>query len=122
MAHELAEARARLLETEVSTVLTNHALGIYELAAIHLTADQPNLVEAQLAIDAWRPWSRVWKAASGKANRRFGMHSTRPGWPSSSGPRKPLPTPNRPADHRIAGAGAGRALSVGLGTTTGDGR
>jgi hypothetical protein len=51
MAHELAEARARLLETEVSTVITNHALGIYELAAIHLTADEPNLNEAQLAID-----------------------------------------------------------------------
>ncbi len=51
MAHELAEARARLLETDVSTVLTNHALGIYELAAIHLTADEPNLTEAQLAID-----------------------------------------------------------------------
>jgi GAF domain-containing protein len=52
MAHELAEARARLLETEVATVLTNHALGIYELAAIHLTADDPNLEEAKLAIDA----------------------------------------------------------------------
>lgn len=51
MAHELAEARSRLLETEVSTVLTNHALGIYELAAIHLTAEEPNLTEAQLAID-----------------------------------------------------------------------
>ena len=51
MAHELAEARARLLETEVSTVLTNHALGVYELAAIHLTADSPDFTEAQLAID-----------------------------------------------------------------------
>lgn len=52
MAHELAEARARLLETEVATVVANHALGIYELAAIHLTAEEPDLVEAQLAIDA----------------------------------------------------------------------
>ncbi|MCP3990615.1 MAG: hypothetical protein GY724_16170 [Actinomycetia bacterium] len=52
MAHELSEARARLLETEVATVLTNHALGIYELAAIHLTTDDPNLEEAKLAIDA----------------------------------------------------------------------
>lgn len=52
VAKELAEARARLLETEVATVITNHALGIYELAAIHLTADQPKLSEAKLAIDA----------------------------------------------------------------------
>ncbi len=52
MAHELAEARSRLLEAPASTVVVNHALGIYELAAIHLTADQPQLTEAQLAIDA----------------------------------------------------------------------
>jgi hypothetical protein len=52
MAQELAEARARLLETDVSTVVANHALGIYELAAIHLTADKPKLDEARLAIDA----------------------------------------------------------------------
>ncbi len=52
MAQELAEARARLLETDVSTVLANHALGIYELAAIHLTAEQPDFDEARLAIDA----------------------------------------------------------------------
>ena len=52
MAQELAEARARLLETEVATVLANHALGIYELAAIHLTAESPDFEEAKLAIDA----------------------------------------------------------------------
>ncbi len=51
MAKELAEARARLLDTEVATVLANHALGIYELAAIHLTADAPKLEEARLAVD-----------------------------------------------------------------------
>lgn len=52
LVHELAEARQRLLEAPVSTVVVNHALGIYELAALHLTADEPKLEEAQLAIDA----------------------------------------------------------------------
>ncbi len=52
MAKELAEARARILATEASTVVANHAFGIYELAAIHLTADEPKLHEAQVAIDA----------------------------------------------------------------------
>jgi hypothetical protein len=52
VAQELAEARARLLETEVAAVLANHAFGIYELAAIHLTAERPKLQEASLAIDA----------------------------------------------------------------------
>lgn len=63
MAHELAEARARLMETEVSTVLANHALGIYELGAIHLTADEPNFPEAKLAIDAM---SGLVEAAEGR--------------------------------------------------------
>jgi hypothetical protein len=52
MARELAEARARILATEASTVVANHAFGIYELAAIHLTADEPKLSEARVAIDA----------------------------------------------------------------------
>lgn len=52
MAKELAETRVRLMETEVSAVLANHAMGIYELAAIHLTADQPKIGEAKLAVDA----------------------------------------------------------------------
>jgi len=52
MAHELAEARAKLLEADVSAVIANHAIGIYELAAIHVTADNPKLDQAKLAIDA----------------------------------------------------------------------
>ncbi|MEM8923666.1 MAG: DUF1844 domain-containing protein [Actinomycetota bacterium] len=52
LAQELAEARVRLLETEVSTVLANHAAGIYELAAIHLAVEKPKLDEARLAVDA----------------------------------------------------------------------
>jgi hypothetical protein len=67
MAHELAEARARLLETDVSTVLANHAFGIYELAAIHLTADEPKLDEASLAIDALN-------ALLERLNGRLGEH------------------------------------------------
>ena len=52
MTKEMADARAQLLEAEVATVITNHALGIYELAAIHITADNPDMVEARLAVDA----------------------------------------------------------------------
>lgn len=52
MAKEMAEARAQLLEAEVATVITNHALGIYELAALHITAEKPDMVEARLAVDA----------------------------------------------------------------------
>ncbi len=52
MARQMSEARTQLLETEVSTVIANHALGLYELAAIHITAEDPDLVEARLAVDA----------------------------------------------------------------------
>ena len=52
MAHEMAEARQQLLEAEVATIIANHALGIYELAALHITAENPDLVEARLAVDA----------------------------------------------------------------------
>ena len=32
--------------------MVNHAFGLYELAALHLTADTPDLRSAALAIDA----------------------------------------------------------------------
>lgn len=52
MAGELAEARARLAETPSSIVVANHAMGLYELAAIHLSNAPANLSEAKVAIDA----------------------------------------------------------------------
>ncbi len=52
MARDMTEARSRLLETEASTIISNHALGIYELAAIHITANDPDMKEGRLAIDS----------------------------------------------------------------------
>lgn len=49
---QMAEVREQLLAAPASVVIANHAMGIYELAAIHLTADAPKLTEAVLAIDA----------------------------------------------------------------------
>jgi len=49
---ELAEARQRLLEAQPYTVVVNHAIGLYELGALHLTSAPPDLVSAALAIDA----------------------------------------------------------------------
>ena len=46
------DVRARLAEVPAETVVVNHVMGLYELAAIHLSADQPNLPAAALAIDA----------------------------------------------------------------------
>lgn len=52
MAAELADARERLLGVPADMVVGNHAMGLYELGAIHLSNDPPNLTEAKLAIDA----------------------------------------------------------------------
>ena len=52
MAAELAAARQSLSQTPAAEVIANHVLGIYELAAIHLSDENPKLNEAQIAIDA----------------------------------------------------------------------
>lgn len=48
----LREARARVAEVPAETVVVNHVMGLYELAAIHLSASPPRLADAALAIDA----------------------------------------------------------------------
>ena len=48
----MAEARARLAEVPVEVVVVNHVMGLYELGAIHLSADEPDLSAASLAIDS----------------------------------------------------------------------
>lgn len=48
----VAEARRRLEDVPASVVVTNHAMGLFELAAIHLSSEPPRLDDAQLAIDA----------------------------------------------------------------------
>ena len=52
MAQEMADVRQQLLQVPATTVVANHAMGLYELAAIHLSAQPPNLEEARVAIDA----------------------------------------------------------------------
>lgn len=48
----MAEARARLADVPAEVVVTNHVMGLYELGAIHLASETPDLVSASLAIDA----------------------------------------------------------------------
>ena len=49
---QMAETRRQMLKTPAAVVIANHAMGLYELAAIHLGAEEPQLDEAKLAIDA----------------------------------------------------------------------
>ncbi|MCE2524908.1 MAG: hypothetical protein J4F99_02855 [Acidimicrobiia bacterium] len=52
MLAELAAARERLAAAPPEVVVANHAMGLYELGAIHLTAEPPRTEAARLAIDA----------------------------------------------------------------------
>jgi hypothetical protein len=52
MAAEMDEVRQQLASVPAAVVVANHAMGLYELAAIHLSAKPPNLPGASLAIDA----------------------------------------------------------------------
>src|SRR3954464_3638093 len=49
---ELQAAREQLASTPASLVVANHAIGLFQLAAIHLDREPPNLEDAKLAIDA----------------------------------------------------------------------
>ena len=51
-AEEVAEIRRQLASVPAARVVANHAMGLYELAAIHLSSQPPNLGEARVAIDA----------------------------------------------------------------------
>ena len=52
MAREMAAVQEQLASTPASVVVANHLMGFYELAAIHLSQQPPNLSEASVAIDA----------------------------------------------------------------------
>ena len=49
---ELTALRDQLARTPAAVVVTNHCLGLWELAALHLSLSPPQLDEAAIAIDA----------------------------------------------------------------------
>ena len=48
----MAAVRDELAKTPAALVVANHCFGLFELAALHLSLQPPQLAEAQLAIDA----------------------------------------------------------------------
>jgi hypothetical protein len=52
MAEEMSQVREQLLQVPAAVVVANHAMGLYELAAIHLSNQPANLQEGRVAIDA----------------------------------------------------------------------
>lgn len=46
------QMRRQMLELPASDVIAQHAVALYELAALHLSESEPRLPDARLAIDA----------------------------------------------------------------------
>ena len=59
IAAEMAAVREQLAQVPAAQVVANHAMGCWELAAIHLSAQPPNFAEAQVAIDAFGALTEV---------------------------------------------------------------
>ena len=52
MQQQMEQVQAQLLAAPAARVVANHAMGLYELAVLHLSAEPPNLAAARLPIDA----------------------------------------------------------------------
>jgi len=52
MIAEMAEAQRQVLAAPAAVVVANHAMGLFQLAALHLKQPQPDLGAARLAIDS----------------------------------------------------------------------
>ena len=49
---EMADIQRELAATPAAVVVANHAIGLFQLAALHLNQRPPNLDEGRVAIDA----------------------------------------------------------------------
>ncbi|MBC8364789.1 MAG: hypothetical protein H8E59_07280 [Actinobacteria bacterium] len=52
LAREMAAVQEQLADTPAEVIVSTHLMGLFELGAIHLSQDPPNLSQAALAIDA----------------------------------------------------------------------
>ena len=49
---EMADTQQRVVESPIGVMVGNHAVGLFELAALHLQQQPPNTAQAKVAIDA----------------------------------------------------------------------
>jgi hypothetical protein len=52
MRAQMEALRQELANTPAALIVANHAFGLFELAAVHLSEQPPHLEDARLAIDA----------------------------------------------------------------------
>jgi len=69
LAGRLDELRRQLLGTPAEVVVANHAYGLFELAAIHLSQQPPRRDQARLAVDAMAALVEGLEGRLGEAER-----------------------------------------------------
>ncbi len=69
LAERLDELRRQLLSTPAEVVVANHAYGLFELAAIHLSQQPPQRDQARLAVDAMAALVEGLEGRLGEAER-----------------------------------------------------
>jgi len=69
LAERLDELRRQLLSTPAEVVVANHAYGLFELAAIHLSQQPPRRDQARLAVDAMAALVEGLEGRLGEAGR-----------------------------------------------------
>ena len=52
MEEQMRQAQEQLLSVPAAQIVSNHLIGLFELAALHLRVDPPNVEEARIPIDA----------------------------------------------------------------------
>ena len=79
MAREMAAVQEQLASTPAAVVVANHLMGFYELAAIHLSQQPPDLSEASVAIDALAGVvdTRPGRLGEAEATMRDALHQIR---------------------------------------------
>lgn len=109
IAAEMQEVRDQLGQVPAAVVVANHAMGCYELAAIHLSSQPPKLDEAQLAIDAFGALLSVTKGRLGEddstlddalAQIRLAFVQVKASWEGSA-PAPPVEPSNAPHDTEV---------------------
>lgn len=65
LAAEMAAVQAEIARTPAAAIVGNHCMGLFQLAAVHLSQDPPNLAEAAVAIDAFSAVINVLKGRLG---------------------------------------------------------
>lgn len=107
IASEMQQVRDQLSQVPAAVVIANHAMGCYELAAIHLSDQPPNFAEAQLAIDAFGALLEVTKGRLGPdeatlddalAQIRLAFVQVKASWEQSTQETAPSAEPGDPAE------------------------